>query len=1357
MKSIQNKIAKIFLIVSLFVVWISAGAGAVHAEETQDTTPPVIHSFTPADNTVIGGKAASISAEARDAGGSGVVKLVFQVSLDDAASWIDIGTLEGDQLKYNAAYGSASGTLTWDVTAGAEGIGPLTDGAYKFRVIAYDKAGNVSNGTPVRVWKTDSTAPATPANFRGSAAVDQITLDWSPNTEADMYYYRIYRSTVPGGDYELVRSVYYSGTQLRHSENVKGGTTYYYIIKAEDRVGNQSAPSAEVAVTPLIDETAPTVAWIRPDEGGTVGGTSTSISVRITDNSPLGIAARTFEYSVSGSGDWINIGSGTAGGSNGYSATWQLGAISTGSYDLRVTAVDHSGHATTVARTVFVDKDASAPVISASSGDGSIVISWPPVPDPDFGSYSVRRANTLNGGYSERIKITDPSITTFTDGSVNNGQTYYYKVIFTDLYGNTAESNIVSAQPGGDQSAPELISVSIADGAVVGGPKFTFDVRATDNQRVAVMEAEYSTDGGASWSSQGLTSGTVSGPNYQGYYQSTFTWNTEGITDGEVLVRIRAFDASGNVDEMQVRWLMDKTVSAATGVSAVVDQNKVTISWTAVQDADLNAFPYRVHRLADGVETASNWLSKTTTAYTDTIDPSKNYIYKVETRDSLGNTAFSAEVAVNGEQDDEAPVIVSVSPSDRTLLGTGEYELRVNFTDNYGSSGTSAVFEYSLDGEQWVPAQGVMNGPYSANPPHYFTQKWYIKDLKGDSVQVRFTVRDASGNTAQKAVTYLLDLTPPAAPQNLIGSFDGTGSITLTWQPPEDLDVAKYVIYRATSAEGPYTQIGQVTGRDTLTYKDSSVPAALTYYYVVYAVDAFNQQGQGSNIAPAAAIKDTEAPVVTSITPGGGQVIEANEIAITVHAADNLALSSIALQYSVNGGADWTEVAKRAATGGSAAFTLAVDDLIGEVQVRAIAQDSFGNVSDGTPVHSYWIDRAAPMVTQLSPESGNFADTIPLQAEATDDAGLAALAFQYSTDAVNWIDLDETLFDGAPVHGAASYDWDVSALAEGTYFVRAVARDAAGKVSESTDYVQYNIERVTVPEEDLEAPVWPEGSGLTVAEITETSAKLIWDSSEDNVGVAFYNIYVDDEIIDTVASSVYSYDLTGLSAGTTYDVKVEAGDAAGNLSAERLNVQFTTSVPAPAVTVALVTSRAELNVMEEVILTATVSGLEGIPSGKVSFYDGSTLLATADVTNGTASFATTSLQSGTYQLTAVYHGDSDHPGGTSSVVPVTFTSSQSGPVMNYTLTENYATTPRGVQYVNGFTLTLTPPSWMTATPATMYRFNGQGDWAAYEGPVSFGFDIMMIEYQSADEAGNAGPVITLDFISGVYDKLLGTP
>ena len=95
--------------------------------------------------------------------------------------------------------------------------------------------------------------------------------------------------------------------------------------------------------------------------------------------------------------------------------------------------------------------------------------------------------------------------------------------------------------------------------------------------------------------------------------------------------------------------------------------------------------------------------------------------------------------------------------------------------------------------------------------------------------------------------------------------------------------------------------------------------------------------------------------------------------------------------------------------------------------------------------------------------------------------------------------------------------------------------------------------------------------------------------------------------------------------------------------------------------------------------------------------------------------------------------------------------------MNYTLTENYATTPRGVQYVNGFTLTLTPPSWMTATPATMYRFNGQGDWAAYEGPVSFGFDIMMIEYQSADEAGNAGPVITLDFISGVYDKLLGTP
>lgn len=76
---------------------------------------------------------------------------------------------------------------------------------------------------------------------------------------------------------------------------------------------------------------------------------------------------------------------------------------------------------------------------------------------------------------------------------------------------------------------------------------------------------------------------------------------------------------------------------------------------------------------------------------------------------------------------------------------------------------------------------------------------------------------------------------------------------------------------------------------------------------------------------------------------------------------------------------------------------------------------------------------------------------------------------------------------------------------------------------------------------------------------------------------------------------------------------------------------------------------------ETVTLTATVSPVPaGSPAGTASFYSGSTLLGTADVnSSGVATFATTSLQTGTNTITAVYSGNADSATSTSSGVDVT--------------------------------------------------------------------------------------------------------
>lgn len=61
------------------------------------------------------------------------------------------------------------------------------------------------------------------------------------------------------------------------------------------------------------------------------------------------------------------------------------------------------------------------------------------------------------------------------------------------------------------------------------------------------------------------------------------------------------------------------------------------------------------------------------------------------------------------------------------------------------------------------------------------------------------------------------------------------------------------------------------------------------------------------------------------------------------------------------------------------------------------------------------------------------------------------------------------------------------------------------------------------------------------------------------------------------------------------------------------------------------------------------------PTGSVDFYDGATLLGSATLSSGTATYATSSLASGTYSITATYAGDSNFLSVTSSAVSLTIT------------------------------------------------------------------------------------------------------
>ncbi|RJE90123.1 chitin-binding protein [Paenibacillus sp. 1011MAR3C5] len=90
---------------------------------------------------------------------------------------------------------------------------------------------------------------------------------------------------------------------------------------------------------------------------------------------------------------------------------------------------------------------------------------------------------------------------------------------------------------------------------------------------------------------------------------------------------------------------------------------------------------------------------------------------------------------------------------------------------------------------------------------------------------------------------------------------------------------------------------------------------------------------------------------------------------------------------------------------------------------------------------------------------------------------------------------------------------------------------------------------------DTTAPTAP--SNLSVSNVAATSATVSWSASADNVGVAGYRIFNGATQIGSTTGAL-TYNLTGLSANTAYNITVKAYDAAGNVSAASSAATFTT-------------------------------------------------------------------------------------------------------------------------------------------------------------------------------------------------------
>ncbi|MGI6358056.1 MAG: hypothetical protein ACOX2K_05095 [Bacillota bacterium] len=945
---------------------IASLGGQSHAKKQTvllDSAAPSISSFSPGENARIGGSRVSIYVSVSDSGNSGVDYVDLEMTPDNEATWLRIGRWERDDLDHysNGAYGY----YYWDSTAAIADYGQLVDGSYKFRAIAYDRAGNASNGLPVRVWTVDNTPPAAPVNVQATGTADQITVTWGSSGESDLASspYRVYRSTSPGSAYQQV----YSGGATQYVDTaVEAGVNYYYVVTARDTVGNESAYSQEVVAAAVADSTSPTITYTSVTEGNTYGGPQFNLEFRATDDSPKPISLFTFEYSSDGGETWSLIASDVPsyysyGGYYYLSRPWVTEGLTSGSYRLKFSAQDAAGNVSSLERNIILDVFASTPAnFAAITGEGTVTLTWEPVPDADFNRYEIWRAESADGSYTRvGSSITQRATASFVDNTGTIGATYYYKIRHYDTRGNLGESAAIPGTFLDDSTPPVVTEIGnpspLYNGAT-GGPTIRFYARATDNKEVSALAAEYSADGGETWIDAGIGGEGLS--KTTNYYYQYFNWDTAGLSSGTYLVRATATDGAGNTASLVADpgWTVDLSASTVTGLTATPGDGQVVLAWEPVADPDF--YYYYVYRASDPEGPYSNIRSissKTTTTYTDTtLAAETTYYYQIEHRDRVNNRSRTEPIAVTTLADQTPPTISSVSPSSGGRIGgtSSSFSFNVYYSDNCGPTGATGTMYYSQNG-----------GEESSRSMVFYTNRFLgtlqAEDLVDGTLDVRFVIRDQAGNAAEREATYTVDFTPPAPPQNLIATY-GAGEIALAWEAPPDLDVSSYQIYRANSAAGPYTSLTTRSGRNNVTYVDKTVVSGLTYYYKVTAKDSLNLISADSNIASAAAVSDTMPPEVTAMTPVSGTAF-AKSASITAFATDNLALQSIRLEYRQAGG-DWIAIATRA-TPDQTTFIWDTSALSGEVEVRAIARDSHGNESEPL-VRTYRIDNTAPPAPQ---------------------------------------------------------------------------------------------------------------------------------------------------------------------------------------------------------------------------------------------------------------------------------------------------------------------------------------------------------------------------------------------------------
>jgi large repetitive protein len=526
------------------------------------------------------------------------------------------------------------------------------------------------------------------------------------------------------------------------------------------------------------------------------------------------------------------------------------------------------------------------------------------------------------------------------------------------------------------------------------------------------------------------------------------------------------------------------------------------------------------------------------------------------------------------------------------------------------------------------------------------------------------------------------------------GAVETNYTLSFSTQPPATVNVATNFsagvtlyesggLFTASSASLPLT-LNATAG--TLTNGGSSTVSAATSNGVA-AFSALQVSQPGTNDTLTAGLPLTATGAATPIAATStSSAFTVNTLSTTVATANASATYSASAQtVTLN-----ATVTSSGATvnAGTVTFTL----LSSGVPVGAAVTS--GTVTNGAASASYTLPAGTATgqytIQVVYNSGGAFASSSDSSHELTISKGTEtvnwtpAAGIAYGTSLSGLLDA-ASIFNGQTLPGAFSY----TAQAVGS---------AAAPVTASTvrPVGSYTLTASFTPSDTTNFQSISGSAPLTVNPATLTISANNATRVYGTPNPAFNGGVTGSVNGDSFTESFSTSAVIGSNVGTYAIVPSVAGAALSHYQQSSAN--GTLSITQATATISLNVNPSVTPGTPVTINVGVASTTTGVPTGSVSFYDSTTLLGTATLTNGTVSFSTSSLAPGVaHQLGIVYGGDT-----------------------NFFANGTVSTTTVVVPPLD-FSLAITGPSSQTVIPgaAITYQATITPLYGSYAGPVSF--------------------------------------